>query len=289
MSRFAIELSRWAEAKREKRKQGWVAAGCLALLLAASGYVAEFRLDNLLDGLPEVWRYWAAVGPDLSTDGAAAGFRDWFWGWNRWFSSLLDTLVIAFLATVMGAVLAVPLSFAAAKNLGAGRVFRLFARRVAQLARTVPDLVFALIFVIAFGLGPLAGVLALGVHSAGSLAKLFTGINENLDLGPVESVRAAGGNWLQTMRFAAWPQALPGFVSYTLLRLEINVRSAAVVGFVGVGGIGQELYTAVRQFVYRDVGAILALIVLTVVCIDYAGDRLRQHIRAGEALHVRSV
>jgi phosphonate transport system permease protein len=87
------------------------------------------------------------------------------------------------------------------------------------------------------------------------------------------------------MRFAVLPQALPGFVSYALLRLEINVRSAAVVGFVGVGGIGQELYTAVRQFVYRDVGAILLLIVAAVVVIDYVGDRLRERIRAGEDLH----
>jgi phosphonate transport system permease protein len=279
------ELIHWAEARGERRKSGLVAAGLFALLLIGSGHAAQIRLDNLAGGLPEVFRYLGSVGPDLDSNGVGAGLQDWFWGWRRWLSSLLDTLAIAFLATLMGSLLAAPLSFAAAKNLGAGRVLRLPARRVLQFARTVPDLVFALVFVIAFGLGPLAGVLALGVHSAGSLGKLFTGINENLDTGPVDSVRAAGANWPQAMRFAVLPQALPSFVSYALLRLEINVRSAAVVGFVGVGGIGQELYTAVRQFVYRDVGAILLLIVAAVVVIDYVGDHLRERIRAGEDLH----
>lgn len=288
MSAAEQELVRWTQARRERRNAGLLAAACFAVLLIGSGYAAAFRPDHLVEGWPQVLRYWALVGPDFGP-GVVAGLSEWFWGWRRWLAGLLDTLVIAFLATLLGAGLAVPLSFCAAGNLGAGRWARSTARRLAQLARTVPDLVFALVFVIAFGLGPLAGVLALGVHSAGSLAKLFTGINENLDSGPIDAVRAAGANWAQTMRFAAFPQAFPGFLSYALLRLEINVRSAAVVGFVGVGGIGQELYTAVRQFVYPDVGAILALIIAAVIGIDYAGDRLRQRIRAGEGLRVRTL
>lgn len=287
MSGIANEVDRWSQAQRRHKRSALLGAGVFAALLAVAAQVSEFRIEALVSGLPESLRYFASLGPDLGTNGIAGGLKDWAWGWKRWLAGLLDTLIIAFLATLLASLAAAPLSFVAAENLGAPSAFRVAARALLQFARTVPDLVLALIFVIALGLGPMAGVLALGVHSMGSLGKLFAGVNENIDTGPIYSLHAAGGNWLQTMRFAVLPQTLPGFVSYALLRLEINVRSAAVVGFVGVGGIGHELYTAVRQFVYPDVGAILLLIIATVVIIDRAGDWLREQIRAREEAHVR--
>ena len=136
-------------------------------------------------------------------------------------------------------------------------------RRFLEIARSVPDLVYALVFVFAWGLGPLAGILALAIHSMGASGKLFAEVNENIDPNPVEGIRAAGGNWIKTIRYSVVPQVLPAFASYTLWRFEINVRTAAVLGFVGAGGIGYELYTNIRLSYYEDVSAILLIIVAT--------------------------
>ena len=124
-----------------------------------------------------------------------------------------------------------------------------------EFCRTVPGIVFALIFVIAFGLGPMAGVLAIAIHCIGALGKQYAEMVENIDMKPVEGVRSTGASWLACMRFAVLPQVAAGFASYTLLRFEINVRDASVMGFVGAGGIGMELITAIRKFYYSDVSA----------------------------------
>jgi phosphonate transport system permease protein len=134
-------------------------------------------------------------------------------------------------------------------------------KRLLEFCRTVPDLVFALIFGGAFGLGPLAGVLAIGIHSFGTLGKLFTEAIENIDMNPVDGVRSAGGRFADIGRFAALPQILPNLTSYALLRFEINVRASSIVGFVGAGGIGQDLFVAIRKFYYTDVSAMLLIII----------------------------
>jgi phosphonate transport system permease protein len=144
-----------------------------------------------------------------------------------------------------------------------------------EFCRTVPDIVFALIFVIAFGLGPMAGVLAIAIHSIGALGKQFSEIVENIDMKPVEGVRSTGASWISCKRFAVLPQVAAGFAGYTLLRFEINVRGASVMGFVGAGGIGQELVVAIRKFYYSDVSAILLMIVLTVFVIDIGTGWIR--------------
>ncbi|ERM02343.1 hypothetical protein Q644_17200 [Brucella intermedia 229E] len=153
---------------------------------------------------------------------------------------------------------------------------RFIVRRGLELLRTVPEIVFALLFVIAFGLGPMAGVLALMLHTTGALGKLFSEVVENIDMRPVEGIRASGGSGLQVIRFAVLPQVAANFASYGLLRFEINVRGASVMGFVGgAGGIGQELLTSIRQFYYSDVSAILLLIIVTIFVIDLVTQRVR--------------
>jgi phosphonate transport system permease protein len=151
-------------------------------------------------------------------------------------------------------------------------------KRALEVCRTVPEVVFALVFVIAFGLGPLAGVLAIAIHSLGAQGKLFAEVVENIDAKPVEGATAAGASWTRMVRFAVVPQVLPGFVSYALLRFEVNVRGAAVLGFVGAGGIGQDLVEAVRKFYYNDVAALLVLIILTVTLIDAGTGWLRRRL-----------
>ncbi len=139
----------------------------------------------------------------------------------------------------------------------------------------MPEIVFALIFVVAFGLGPMPGVLAIMIHTAGALGKLFSEVVENIDMKPVEGIIASGGSRWQAIRYGVVPQVLPNFASYALLRFEINVRGASVMGFVGAGGIGQDLIEAIRKFYYSDVSAILLLIIATVMVIDILTERLR--------------
>ena len=203
---------------------------------------------------------------------------EWFWGLRRWLRLLGETLLMAYVGTILGATGAFFFCFLAAANVAPNRWLRIAVRRFCELCRTVPELVFALIFVIAFGLGPVGGVLALAIHCVGALGKLFAEVVENIDMKPVEGVTSTGAPWHVAMRYGALPQVMPTFVSYALLRFEINVRGAAVIGFVGAGGIGVDLLEAIRKFYYSDVSAMLVLIVITVSIIDTLTGMVRHRL-----------
>jgi phosphonate transport system permease protein len=203
---------------------------------------------------------------------------EWLWGWRKWSFYLGETILISYVGTLSGAVLGFALNFLAAENTSPATWLRIVVKRLMEFCRTVPDIVFALIFVIAFGLGPMAGVLAITIHTVGALGKQFSEIVENIDMKPVEGVRSTGAAWISCMRFAVLPQVAAGFASYSLLRFEINVRGASVMGFVGAGGIGQELLVAIRKFYYSDVSAILLMIILTVFVIDIGTGWIRSRL-----------
>lgn len=277
----AFERAR-AEMAAGKRRQTWLFAALFAAALAFSVYVGEVRPDQFLEGLPGLFNYVSDTVPMVRRESIFADLAEWYWGLGNWLLLLLDTLVIAFLGTLIGVVGALVLCFPASRNLVQSSWVYFVARRLTEIARAVPELVYALIFVYAFGLGALPGVLAIAVHTAGALGKLFAEVNENVDMKPVDGVLAAGGGWLHKIRYAVIPQVLPNQLSYTLLRFEINVRSAAVIGIVGAGGIGQELMFVVRQFVYSDISAIVLMIILTVSLIDIACEWLRHRVIAGE-------
>jgi phosphonate transport system permease protein len=205
---------------------------------------------------------------------------DWFWGLHRWLRLLGETVLMAYIGTLSGTIIAFCACFVASHNMVRSALLRMVVRRVLELLRTVPDIVFAMVFVVAFGLGPLPGVLALTMHSIGTLGKQFTEVVESIDMRPVEGVAAAGGTWLSQVRFGALPQVASNFVSYTLLRMEYNVRGATVLGFVGAGGIGQDLLIAIRKFYYQDVSAMLLLIVACVLLLDMVSERLRHRLLA---------
>jgi phosphonate transport system permease protein len=273
----------WRHAARRRRVSMslWFAAFLLAATVAAQ--IGEVSLDRLLRGLPLAADYiWRTI-PVLRWDSLAADVAEWMWGLDHWVVLLLDTILIGYTGTALGAAAGLLLSFPAAATL-APRWTVEAARRLLELARTVPVLVFALIFVYAFGLGPLAGVLAIAVHTMGALGKLFAEVHENTDPGPVEALRSAGASWPQAMRYGVLPQSLPGLLSFGLLRLEVNVREATVLGIVGAGGIGEELYLSVRQFSYPDISAILLLILLTVTLIDLLCAQLRHRVIGAESL-----
>jgi phosphonate transport system permease protein len=276
------------EARREMRRgKRWTTViGAAAFLAAftASVFIGEVSVTEFVDGLPGLTSYLHDIAPVLRPSHLLEDVGEWYWGIWRWLGLLWDTLLLAFVATGLGCGGALLFCFAGSRNLVSLTGVYFAARRLAELARAVPELVYALIFVFAFGIGPLAGVLAIAVHTAGALGKLFAEVNENIDLRPIEAVKAAGGNWFTTIRYGVVPQVLPNYASYALLRFEINVRSAAVIGFVGAGGIGQELMYVIRQFIYPDISAIVLMIILTVVVIDLTCERLRHWLIGREQL-----
>jgi phosphonate transport system permease protein len=269
-----------AVARRRLRFALSIALFCAALVIAAIG--ADVNLRTLFTYFGHFVSYFDRL---LTLDSGRRVWTDipeWLWGWRKWSLLLGETILISYVGTTSGAVVGFALSFLAAENTSPATWLRFMVKRSMEFCRTVPDIVFALVFVIAFGLGPMAGVLALMIHSIGALGKQYAEMVENIDMKPVESVRSTGAGWISCMRFAVLPQVAAGFASYTLLRFEINVRSASVMGFVGAGGIGLELITAIRKFYYSDVSAILLMIVLTVFVIDIGTGWIRGRLFGGE-------
>jgi phosphonate transport system permease protein len=189
--------------------------------------------------------------------------------------ALLETVAMAFLGTIMAAIISIPLAFLAARNTFRFVVPRFGVRRLLDCLRGVDQLIWALIFVRAVGLGPLAGIMAIFISDTGTLSKLFSESIENIDKKPSEGVRAAGADGIQALRFAVLPQVLPMFLSSTLYIFESNVRSATILGIVGAGGIGFQLSDRIRAHNWEEACFILILILITVAGIDAASKRLR--------------
>jgi phosphonate transport system permease protein len=267
------ETYRKAVARKRLRIALGAAAFFAALAIASVG--AEVNLRTLFTYFGHFVSYFDRILTLEDGTRVWTNVAEWLWGWRKWSLLLGETILISYVGTLSGAVLAFALNFLAAENTSPGPWLRFAVKRFMEFCRTVPDIVFALIFVIAFGLGPMAGVLAIAIHSIGALGKQYAEIVENIDMKPVEGVRSTGAGWVSCMRFAVLPQVVAGFASYTLLRFEINVRSASVMGFVGAGGIGMELVVAIRKFYYSDVSAILLMIILTVFVIDIGTGWIR--------------
>lgn len=233
----------------------------VALVLVA-GWLGDRKF------IENVWRFpnyiWNTI-PVLRLSNFSADLAEWYWGIWRWTRQLVETLLIAYLGTLLGAAGAFALCFLASANLVQSRTIVFVTRRFLEFCRTVPELVFALIFVIAFGLGPLPGVLAIMIHTAGALGKLFAEVVENIDMKPVDGVTATGATWTESVRFAVLPQVLSGFISYTLLRF----------GIVGAGGIGLHLSEQIRTLEWQHVSFIVLLILAAVATIDYISGKLR--------------
>lgn len=191
-------------------------------------------------------------------------------------AKLLETLEIALWGTVFAVVMSLPLAFFSAANFAPARAVYLLARGLVSLLRAVPELVSALFLVMAYGFGPVAGVIALALHGAGFLGKFYAEDIESADPRPQEALRALGANRLKVLRFAVLPNVLPQYIAYTLYILDRNVRTATVIGIVGAGGIGQELKGRFDLFNYQHVGTILVAMFALVFVIDQLAARLRR-------------
>ena len=271
-ARFAAE---YAAYRREKRVYASLFVVAFAICVAAAAVTAKFDLVRLVDGLPRTTEFLMKLVPPVHYATFGKDIAEWYWDIGKWMESLLNTLLMAWLSTVLGTIIGGFLSFFAARNLAGHYLTYWTTRRVLEIARTVPDIVWALLFIIAFGIGPLAGILAITFHTVGAQGKLFAEVNENISPLPIDGIRAAGGSWWQEIRFAVLPQVMPNYLSYTFWRMELNVRSATIVGFVGAGGIGHDLFTSVQLLYFADAGAILLIIVATIMAIDMLSEKFR--------------
>jgi len=240
---------------------GWIV---LALILAWSWDGAEMNPAML-------WR-----DADNMRVFLADFFPPDFQYWRLYLSEMLVTVQIAVWGTALAIICSIPLGILCSENLAPWWICQP-VRRVMDAFRSINEMVFAMLFVVAVGLGPFAGVMALFVGTTGVLAKLFAEAVEAIDPGPVEGVRATGSSSLQEVIYGVIPQVLPLWISYSLYRFESNVRSATVVGMVGAGGIGVTLWEAIRGFQLAQTCAILIIIIVAVSCIDIVSQRLRKH------------
>jgi phosphonate transport system permease protein len=235
------------------------------IVLAWSFWGAEFNFAKLGEGTVNMGEFLARLfPPDFSKFGTIVAL-------------LVETLQMAIVGTVLGAVLSLLVAFTAASNIAPPWLYYP-ARWVMNIIRSVPDLVFALMFVSAVGLGPFAGILAMTLGSLGSIGKIFAEAMESVDRGPVTAMEAVGASKRQVIHYGIVPQAAPLLVSYTLLLFEGNVRGATILGLVGAGGIGLELTTAMRMYDYGHLSAIIICIIALVTVIDQGSALIRRRI-----------
>ena len=291
----ALFESHCARIRREKRVANLVLLGGFLVLLVWSIDVSRFWPDRLAAGLPRILEYFGSILPDLRWEVLFEGRNEagryppgslGFWYNDLWkyLGLLWETILMALTSTLIATGLAVVLAFLAARNVTPAHWVGVAARRFLEFCRGVPEILFALVIVFWVGIGPLAGVVAIVIHATGALGKLFSEVIENASMRPVDGIAAVGGNWVQRMRYGILPQVLPNFTSYALWRFEINVRGAAVVGFVGAGGIGAELNYVINFFSDDRVLAVLILIVLMVTLIDLLSERARHALIGKESL-----
>jgi phosphonate transport system permease protein len=262
------KFPRMYTASPRERAGTWLGWGLGALLTLYCLYRFGFFSGDFLHGLG---KFGAVVVAQLFPPKGFAQFGE--------FAKVIgETIAMAFMGTLLGAVFAFPLSFLASKNMTRSRPVQFGTRRFADLLRSFDYLIWALIFVRAIGLGPLAGIMAIAIVETGTFIKLYSEAIENLDRKQVDGVTAAGGNGLQRIRFGVLPQVLPMMLSNTLYMFEHNVRSASILGIVGAGGIGFLLADRLRAYELQEACFIIILIVLTVYAIDWISKLLREQL-----------
>lgn len=277
-------------ARRQKHKNRAILWSlCVAVLYLGSARLIEFDFDAFVDALPHLFDYFIDISPHLELSKLFSP-RDPFshaipgsliyWGYRLPIQLRLiwETLNMAFAATLVSATLSLCFSFLCTRNMGVWTPVRLVLRTCAIFMRTMPELAWAIMLVMAFGVGPFPGFLALVLHTTGCMVKLYYEALESTSQNTIIGLSCSGANKLQLIRFAYWPAFKPTFISYFFLRLEVNFRASSILGIVGAGGIGQELMTNIKLDRYDQVSMTLLLILVVVWLLDLTSAKIQAKI-----------
>lgn len=265
---MSIELMRNNPWVSQNKKRVWylLTLGAVLVIYGWSAVGTNLSITQLVTGIPSMLDLISRMLPP---------------NWDvtgKIIQATIETIQIAIWGTTLAVLLAIPLGLLAARNISPHPVIYASARCILNALRSISELIFALIFVVAVGLGPFPGVLALAFHSAGQLGKFYAESIENIDPGPVDALRATGAHTIQVIRYGIVPQIIPEFVTFSLYRWESDVRAASILGMVGAGGLGLELMASMRLFQYQDTAMILVVIMVTVTMVDYISTKIRAKI-----------
>ncbi|MEE2944614.1 MAG: phosphonate ABC transporter, permease protein PhnE [Pseudomonadota bacterium] len=277
--------SSYMEQVRRKRLYSFIALIIFAALMVSGFNTAAARNGgSFWGGIDNFFDYPADVVGE-----AAEKFAELPAHFVTYFPALVETVNIAAVSTLIGALFAIILSLLSTRGLAKFPKLVGVFRRAMDIMRAVPEIVIALILIFILGGGPVPAMIAIAIHTAGALGKLYSEVNENADLKPVDGLSSVGATWSQKMLLAVVPQVAPNWLSYALLRFEINIRASAILGFVGAGGLGYELKNAISwgQGRYDEAGAMFILLFLTIVLFDQISSYYRDRLvhGAGEGGH----
>ncbi|WP_424179324.1 phosphonate ABC transporter, permease protein PhnE [Yoonia sp. TsM2_T14_4] len=264
---------------RRKRAYGGIILGVFVVLMVTGFQTVDARsAGGFWEGLPRIFDFPAGVVTEAwdRIDRMPANLA-------QFFPALIETINIAAVSTLVGALLGLVLSLLSTRGLAKWpRLIPVF-RRIMDIMRALPEIVIALVLIFILGGGPIPAMIAIAFHTAGALGKLFSEVAENADLKPVEGLASVGANWSQRMMLGVIPQVAPNYLSYTLMRFEINIRASAILGFVGAGGIGYELRNAMTFGMGRFdlAAAIFVLLFLTIVFFDQISSYYRNKLVKG--------
>ncbi len=266
----------YAVMTRTKRMYGGIVLLVFVALMSSGFMLADSRnAGGFWDGILNIYIFPGEVVSEAAEKAALLPAL-----MVKFFPSLIETINIAAASTLVGALLAIVLSLLSTRGLSRyPRLIPLF-RRLMDISRAVPEIVIALVLIFILGGGPVPAMIAIAFHTSGALGKLFSEVNENASMKPVEGLASVGANWAQCMLLGVMPQVAPNWLSYALLRFEINIRASAILGFVGSGGIGYDLKNAFSwgQGRYGEVAAIFILLFLTIVFFDQLSSHFRNKL-----------
>ncbi len=269
----------YIELTRRRRVYGGALLALFVAMMVAGFRTADSRnAGSFRDGFAHIFDYPAEVLSEAAEKAAQLPGHI-----IHFLPALIETLNIAAAATLIGAIAGSVLALLSTRGMARWpRLIPIF-RRMMDIFRAIPEIVIALVLIFMLGGGPVPAMIAIAIHTAGALGKLFSEVNENASLKPVEGLQSVGASWTQRMLLGVIPQVRPNYVSYALLRFEINIRASAILGFVGAGGIGYELRNSMSwgQGRYDEAAAIFVLLFLTIVAVDQLSSLLRDRLTHG--------
>lgn len=277
----------YQQVRSRQKREALIWSGLMIVLYLWAGSISELNIKTVIINAPHFFDYIGQTVPtlhfsDLIADSHTKGsFAYWGYRLNIQLPLIWETIQLAFSSTILSTLLSVVLAFIAANNTDSPKWLKFGVRTFVAFLRTMPELAWAVMCVMAFGVGAIPGFIALTLHTVGSLTKLFYESIETASDKPVRGLKACGAGRLQRMRYALWPQVQPIFLSYSFMRLEINFRQSTILGLVGAGGIGQELMTSIKLDRYDQVSMTLLLIILVVSLMDFASGKLRKRVVEG--------